>query len=233
MATRSYFALFSGVLAPHEFAPKTAPELLAINDLWEQSRQAPPSLLFRVRSESEPLAAFSAADRLESCVGVVDAITRWRCVFNMTRQMVSAVRQPTLRQACVQAMTFVSSQHPASVSTEQRGAIVGELMKIVREGVEGQPMPVPFEQHVGAAVARLVSADNDVEAAFFVPFEGALCPFNDETQRAEFAARMATIETLSGAVLLTEAAGRLSERQPAWLFASMPEARIAGGDDEA
>lgn len=236
MATRSYFVLFAGVQAAQTFKPSLrlpAPgqlPLLTQQDLWEQCRQAPPSLIFRVRSESDPLADLASADKLESCVGVVDAITRWRVVFNMTRQLVTAIRQPALRQACTQAMTFVSSQHPASVSTEQRSAIIGELMKIVQEGSEGQPAPNAFEQRVGASVARLVGADNDVEAAHYVPFVEALCPFNQDTQRAEFGARMATIETLSGGVLLTEAATRLSERQPSWLFSAMPS--LEAGTDE-
>ncbi len=222
MATRSYFALFAGIPAPQQFSPKAAP-LLSIQDLWEHCRTSPPSLLFRVRSESEPLAPVS--------VGVVDAITRWRCVFNMTRQLVSALRQPALKQACVQAMTFVSSQHPASITTEQRTAIIGELMKIVQEGAEGQPAPNAFEQRVGASVARLVQADNDVEAAHYVPFLEALCPFSEEANRQEYGARMSTVETMSGAVLLTEAAQRLAERQPSWLFSTMPELKIQGAED--
>ena len=67
----------------------------------------------------------------------------------------------------------------------------------------------------------LIQADNDYEAAQLVPFVGALRPFAPDT--AEWSARTATLDTMAGAALLTEAANRLSERLPAWLFAKMPE----------
>lgn len=238
MATRTYFTFFPGVVPPHQFDPArlagAVPTCLSMQDLWEDARGRAPSLLFRVRSESDPLEAVDfQEDTLESCVGVVDAITRWRVVFAMTRQLINAIRHPALKQACTQAMVFVSGQHPASVTTEQRQGIGLEIMKIIREGVEGQPAPHPFEQKVAADVIRLVQADNDVEAASYVPFYHALCPFSEKEEAALFGPRLASIETLSGAILLSEAAQRLSERQPAWLFAPMPTLKAdTGGPEE-
>lgn len=219
---RSYFALFPGVQAPGQFKALAGAELLTISDVWDAARKSPPALLFRVRSENEPGDAVVPEDTLESCVGVVDAATRWRSVWEMSRQMINAVRQPSLRQLCGNAMQFISSQHPASVTQDQRVAIIGELMKIVEQGVEGQPAPSGFEKEVAVGIARLVGADNDIEAAHYIPFTGALNPFGDGIEAPQASARNATIETMSGAVLLTYAAGRLSERAPQWIASAMP-----------
>lgn len=219
---RSYFALLPGVLPPQQFKAVVGAELLTISDVWAAARKSPPALLFRVRSESEPAAAVGAVDLLESCVGVVDAATRWRSVWEMARQMIIAIRQPALRQLCTQAMQFISTQHPAGVTQDQRLVIIGELMKVAEQGVEGQPPATGFEKEVAVGVARLVGADNDVEAAHYVPFSAALNPYAPEEQQPQFSARAATLEVMSGAILLTHAANRLSERAPQWIAAAMP-----------
>lgn len=219
---RSYFALFPGITAPQGFVVHGRPELLSINDIWDHARRCPPSLLFRVRSESEVGTPVSEEDRLESCIGVVDAAVRWRSIFNMTRSMLAAVRNPPLRNICTQALQFISGQHPAAVTQEQRNVLMNEIMRTTEEQVEGQPQPTAFENTVALYITKLVGSDSDMEASFCVPFVAALCPFDPEKQRQEYLGRMATIETTSGAVLITEAANRLAERAPQWIASAMP-----------
>lgn len=224
MATKSYFIL-QPAAPPQNFTPRHGSQLLAIQDLWEAARQPAQALIFRVRSESEPDATFSGEDRLESCVGLVDASTRWRSVADMARHPIAAIRHPQLAQACGNALQFLSSQHPANVSPAQRQAIAGELMKIVEGAAAEEPVTLTrFEAMIANHVAALAQADNDVEAAFCVPMVRAFNQYDPEKQRSEYMARQSTVETMSGAVLLSEAANRLSERMPAWHFAEMPKA---------
>lgn len=222
---RSFFALHAGVVPPQNFRAQAVGPLLTPQDLWEEARKAPPSLLFRVRSESDPGAPLAAGDRLESCIGVVDAHTRWRVAFAMTRAMLNSVRHPQLRGVLAQAMQFVSSQHPSNISQDQRGEIIGSIYKAAQEG---DPPPNGFEQRIAGGVARLVQADNDFEAAQYVPFVEVLCPFHQEQERQPYQERMATVETLSGSYLITAALERLSERAPPWLYSQMPALELGG-----
>jgi hypothetical protein len=148
----------------------------------------------------------------------------------MTRTAISAVRHPILAKACLDVMTFVAGQHPANVTPAQRSAFVEGIAKAAQEQMDGAEAS-DFEKHVALTVAQLAQADSDIEAAHFVPFVGAFCPFKRDTPEA--AARLASIETMTGAVLLSEAANRLSERLPAWHSAEMPSvpAKQSGGDD--
>lgn len=223
---RSLFTFYPSLQTPASFRIGAAPPLLTINDLWEEARTAVPSLIFRVRTEAgSPGDGLSPNDSLESCVGMIDAAVRWRAVFAMTRTAISAVRHPILADACGRAMAFISSQHPASISPAQRQAIFVDIMKIAdRQAADNPDVPPPndFDQAVSVGVAYLTQADSDEAAASVAPFSRAYCPFNHGTQRPEYDARMATIETMAGAILLTEAAYRLAERMPGWLYAAMP-----------
>lgn len=240
---RSFFVFYSGLAHPSQFKAGQAPPLLALQDLWDVARNSGPALIFRVRSESKPGEPLAPEDVLESCVGMIDSATRWRTVFNMTRTAINAVRHPVLKEACFKAMQFISTQHPANVTPDQRLAILGEIMKIaagqIEEGGDKLSAPHPFEAAVAETVAMMVQADNDHEAAQLVPFVRALCPFEQFHEAPKgavnpaFAARMGTLDTMAGAVLLTEAANRLSERLPAWLFAKMPELGGAAEKKEA
>jgi hypothetical protein len=204
-------------------------------DLWRVAQSSfRPCLIFRVRSEKDPGEISDVKDRLESCVGLVDVATRWRCVFNMTKTMIATLQHPVIKSACWDVMRFVSTSHPASVTPDQRKAIVDGISKAAGEQMEGTESPQDFEKLIAFNVAALAQADNDLEAAQYVPFWRALCPFDPKSGNEEAKARIATIETMSGAVLLAEAANRLSERMPMWHFAEMPKAEAAqpAGDDE-
>lgn len=227
MATKSYFVL-QPAAPPQNFTPRHGSQLLAIQDLWEASRQPAQALIFRVRSEREFEAVFSGEDRLESCVGLVDASARWRSVADMARHPIAAIRHPQLAQACGNALQFLSSQHPANVTPAQRQAIAGELMKIVEAAAAEEPPTLTrFEAMIANHVAALAQADNDVEASFCVPMVRAFNQYDPEKQRPEYMARQSTVETMSGAVLLSEAANRLSERMPMWHFAEMPKVAVS------
>lgn len=233
MATRSFYAITPGIIAPQAFKAPPVP-LLTHGELWEYSRQAPPSLLFRVRSDKDPGEQLAAGDRLESCVGVVDASTRWRVVFSLTRSMLNSLRHAQLRQGCWQALNFISSQHPASVSIDQRHAMAAELGRVIEGDPENKvPAPHGFEQRIAAGVINILQCENDIEAAHQVPFMSALCPFDEAKDGQRFGERLATVENLTGSVLLGEAFNRLAERAPVWMYASMPElGATKGGDDE-
>lgn len=223
---RSFFVFSGGVVAPANFKPNFTP-LLTIQDLWEYGRQMPPSLLFRVRAGGDAGTPFdpTSGDRLESCVGLLDSATRWRCVFNMTRTAINAIRQPVLAEACNKAMAFLSTSHPASIVPNQRIAIAQELIKIADE-TEGVTR---FEAYCARGVAQLAQYDNDAEAAIAVPFASAYCPFPEGPEQSS---RVTTVETMAGAVLLTETANRLAERAPQWISSEMPNLGAPNGDDE-
>lgn len=240
---RSFFVLYPGLYTPQNFKAGAAPSLLTHQDLWADARLAPPSLLFRVRTETgEPGGQLAPGDKFESCVGLVDAAVRWRSVFAMGRNIINSVKTPQLSAACWKAAQFISTQHPANVTPQQREGIYTELMTLVKQLMEQGEVPrqqLSYEAAVASHVAQIVQADNDVEAAHAVPFERALCPFNEEKQTQLFQSRMTTLDTVSGSILLHEAQNRLSERIPQWLYSPMPELatpaeqRVAGreGDD--
>lgn len=214
---KTFYILYPGLHGPVNFEPKVAPILLTQQDLWQASRSAPPSLLFRVRTESDHGSRFGEYDRLESCVGMVDSVTRWRGVFRHAFGVLNAIHNSQLNAACSSALNMVASQHPSSISMAARRQLAEGIIKAA-EGAEQ-----PFEHLVARGIAALVMADNDVEAAAVVPFAEAFMPYRSGEQPEEFKSRLATIETMVGAMLLTEAATRLAERIPAWLHAAMPE----------
>lgn len=219
---RSFFTLVAGVKPPKDFQLKYPPQLLTQQDLWDASRQCPPSLLFRVRStEGTPGGTFGAGDKLESCVGLVDAATRWRSVFKMVSTALAGIHDSALAAACNKAVVFLTTQHPAAVGQQVRRQIGEEIMKAATtDTVNGA------EQRIAAGLAALAQCDNDIEAAFVLPFAAAFMPYSKEEQPEEFRAREATIETISGAVLITEAASRLAERMPVWMFVQMPQVQL-------
>jgi hypothetical protein len=228
---RSFFIIYPQLCLPKDFKPQVAPELLTQQDLWQEARRGYPALLFRVRSSSDPGVALSASDRLESCVGLIDSTTRWRVVFSMARSMLNVVQHPQMKDVLTKALQFISSVHPASVTVDTRRAVVNDIAQLLSR--EGDDAPADIEKMIAAHVAQLVGADNDVEAAQMVPFTRVLCPFSSETQREEFQARMATLETVAGAVLMTEASNRLGERIPQWLVAPMPRLEVSGAAEES
>jgi hypothetical protein len=220
---RSFFVLYPGIKAPAQFKANYLPVRLTQQDIWEASRLAPPSLLFRIRSvDGTPLTSMTPADKLESCVGMVDAATRWRCVFRMASIALAGVRDPKLAEVCNNAMQFISTQHPAGVAQAMRRKIAEDIMTAAgAESVNG------FEQRVAQGIAALSLADSDVEAAHLLPFTAAFMPYSETEQPEEFRARDATIATISGSVLVTEAAVRLAERIPQWMFSQMPALQVA------
>lgn len=220
---RSFYAIVPGIVPPQALEPGGA-ELLVPQDLWARARTTPPSLLFRVRSESKPGERLGAGDRLESCVGIIDASVRWRVVFALTRGVMNSLRHAALRRACSEAMGFLSSQHPAGISLDQRSAIIGGIGNIIQPDSEDKEMlPHPFEQQIAVGVMHLLQSENDIEAAHQVPFMGALCPFDPKKDAELFEDRRTTIEALTGSVLLAEAFNRLGEKAPVWMYAQMPE----------
>lgn len=221
---RSFFTLIPGLQSPAAGSIQVmgSPELVVLGDLWEVARKAPRSLLFRVRtSQGADARSLAEGDRLESCVGVVDAATRWRAVFRMSGPALAAIPQPALRQACTQALAFVSSTHPAAVTPEQRGGAIGAIAHCIEAPAEGQPEVTKLAQEIARGIARIVAADNDIEAAHYVPFVEALNDY-PEAEREEHAARLASIHTVAGAILLAEAANRLAEVAPMWIGARCP-----------
>lgn len=227
---RSFFILYPQVVAPRNFKPVAAPPLLTQQDLWAESRGGMPSLLFRVRSESGEIGSpITTDDRLESCVGLVDSTTRWRVIFSLCRNALNLVQHNALRQALMRIMGWFASTHPATITIDQRQNVVNEMMAFLNS--EGEKAPNGIEKMITASLLQVVGSDNDIEAAQYVPFTQLLIPFDPQTKREEYQGRVATVETVTGAALLTEASFRLSERMPIWIVSPMPPLLIPGADE--
>jgi hypothetical protein len=223
---KTLYMLYPGLPTPAQFKPTVAPELLAMQDLWVAARTCGPALIFRVRTEADPGANLTTADKLESCIGIIDSATRWRVVFNMVRTALNAAgRNPELAKMLNDAMQIFGTQHPASIAPALRRKMYDDIAAFIEAN---EDKLTGFEVRVAGGIAVLAQADNDVEAAFGVPFQMAFNPFSETAQAADYAGRVATLETLSGAVLLTEASNRLAERLPAWMSAAMPTLSVAG-----
>lgn len=226
---RTLFAITRGLFAPESFKWVAAPTLLSINDLWEAASATPPGLLIRVRTESDPGADMTTADTVESVIGLIDSTTRWRAALGMFRGHVSAIRTESLAQACWAAYGMLLSKHPAAITQPERQ----NMIKAISAAVETLPtelMQSVFEGQIAAAAARFVMADNDMEAAYAVPFARALGLNVDNKDRDKLGARLATIETMAASVLITEAHGRLAERAPEWLYVPPPALTPTGSE---
>lgn len=215
---KTLYLIYPGLPQPQDFVPKVAPPLLSMQDLWRASAGVQPSLLFRVRTDSSHLDRFSEYDRIESCCGMVDSVTRWRGVFRHAGYALNAIHHAQLADVCSKALQIVASQHPSAVSMTLRRQMAENISQ-----VSDGPDVTPFERMVALSLVNVVVSDNDFEASLAVPFVHAFIPFHSERQPEEFRARLATIETMAGAMLLTESASRLAERMPQWLYAAMPE----------
>ena len=235
---RSYYVIHPGLPTPDRFEWRFAPPLLSIGDLWNESKQSGPSLIFRVRSDSEPGEQLSTKDIAESVVGLLDAGSRWRSCFAMARNAINAIspqRLPILSNLCTQALGFAASQHPATANVGAKRQIADGLAQALNDIKATATPEVVFAAQVTRSMIGLVMADNDFEAAANAPFVDAyLGDFQDRTP--EYAARMQTIETMASAVFLAECAQRLAERAGYWLYSPVPEILVPGaagqGDDE-
>lgn len=228
---RTMFAITRGLFAPESFKWVAAPELLTINDLWESVRTSPPGLLIRVRTDSEPGAEMTTADKVESVIGLIDSTTRWRAALGMFRSHISAIRNESLAQACWGAYGMMLSKHPAAITQPERQAVIKAISAAV-ESLPKELMQSVFEGQIAASAARFVMADNDTEAAYAVPFVQALALNIDTKDREKLAARLGTIETMAASALISEAHNRLSERAPEWLFVPPPALAPTGSEPE-
>lgn len=229
---RTMFAVTRGLFAPESFKWVAAPELLTINDLWEACRTMPPGLLIRVRTESEPGAEMTTADKVESVIGLIDSTTRWRASLGMFRSHISAVRNESLSQALWASYGMMLQKHPAAITTPERQGVIKAISTAV-ESLPTELMQSVFEGQIAASAARFVMADNDVEAAYAVPFVQALAlSLGDGKDRDKVNARMATIETLAASALMSAAHDRLAERAPEWLYVPPPGLAPTGSEPE-
>jgi hypothetical protein len=226
------FAITNGLYAPESFQWNSAPELIVINDLWQATQTARPGLLIRVRTESNPDENMTTADSVESVIGLIDSTTRWRAALTMLRGHIAALRNDALVQACWGAHNMMMQKHPAAITQPERENAV-KAIAIAVESLPKELMQSVFESRIASGVARFVSADNDVEAAYAVPFAQAMVLGIDAKDKAKLQARIATIETMAASVLITEAAGRLAERVPEWLFVPPPAMLPTGAEQEA
>lgn len=232
---RSFFAMMPGVPTPAQFKPVQC-ELSLLADLWGQARAARPSLIFRARSDKEPGDILGPEDQLESCVGVLDSAVRWRVSFKVAGALLQAIRHPGLLDACQRAFAAVAGTHPAGFAQNARTA----LLASIRDAMEKMDLPrtpgekaqAYFEQQVAVQIMHLVGSDNDIEAAHAVPQIDMLTVDIDPEDKSRLDSRLATIETMMGSALLSEAYGRLTERLPMWLYSPMPALSVDSGQPE-
>lgn len=225
------FAITNGLFAPESFKWVSAPELLSINDLWEATQSTRPGLLIRVRTESQPGAEMTTADQVESVIGLIDSTTRWRAALSILRGHIAAIRTESLVQACWSSYAMLMQKHPAAITQPERQAAIAAIRTAV-ESLPKELMQSVFEGQIAAGVARFITADNDVEAAYAVPFVQAMALGIDTKDKQKVHARLGTIETLAASVLITEAAGRLAERVPDWLFVPPPSMVPTGAETQ-
>lgn len=218
MPLRSYYVFHAGVVPPEQVSLIDCKGLLALNDLWSEARALPPSLLFRVRAEGDIGEALTPKDRLESAVGIVDAVVRWRAVFAMLRMNIMSIRHPALADICQKTAEYLATRHPSSISDGER-RMAAQAIGQAAESEMG-PRPTSHEMQVAMGLTRLVFADSDADACGIVPMlDAATVGLETDDERRD---RVTSVETLASAVLLVEAAQRLAERAPVWLSAPMP-----------
>jgi len=217
MALRSYYAVHSGVVPPDQVSLDKFRPLLVLGDLWSETRGAGyPTLLFRVRAEADVGDALTATDRLESAVGIIDAVVRWRSVFALLRMNIMSIRHPALADICSKTAEYLATRHPGSISDGERRMAA----QAIAQAAESEPRPSEYEMQVAQGLAHLVFVDDDGGAAAVVPMlNAAVVGLESDEQRRD---RVTSVETLASAVLLVEAAQRLAERAPVWLSAPMP-----------
>jgi len=219
MALRSYYVFHLDVVPPEQANLGDCLPLLALNDLWSEARALQrPSLLFRVRAEGDIGEPLTAKDRLESAVGIVDAVVRWRSVFAMLRMNIMSIRHPALADVCAKTAEYLATRHPSSISDGERRMATQAIAQAAES--ETGPRPTSHEMQVAMGLTRLLYADNDVDACAVVPMlDAATVGLESDEQKRD---RVTSVETLASAVLLVEAAQRLAERAPVWLSAPMP-----------
>lgn len=228
MAKRSFFVL-QPAQSPTKLVPVPAP-LLTQQDLWPTVRgSGGSSLIFRVRSDGNYGDALGIGDRLESCVGLVDESVRWRVAFGSLQMALGIIQHEQLKAICHQAQ-LVISQHPATVPPSARADIINNVQKIIMDTPQGVKKPHGIDAALAMGIAAVAQCESGTEAAQYVPFASALCPFEENTE--EYADRMATLDVMSGCTLLSAACARLAERAPAWLFAEMPQIAASAGEDD-
>jgi len=217
MALRSYYAVHSGVVPPDQVSLDKFRPLLVLGDLWSETRGAGyPTLLFRVRAEGDVGDALTDKDRLESAVGIIDAVVRWRAVFSLLRMHIMSIRHPALAEVCSKTAEYLATRHPSSIGDNERRM----ASQAIAQATESEPHPTAYEMQVAAGLAHLVFAEDDAAAASIVPMLGAcVVGLESDEQKRD---RVTSVETLASAVLLVEAAQRLAERAPVWLSAPMP-----------
>lgn len=217
MTLRSYYIFSAGVPTPKDFGLRGTPTLLTFGELWPEARTTlAPSLVFRVRSERDPGDVIAPTDRLESCCGILDSASRWRSCFAMARGLAVGVSAPAVSESLGRALGFLAGRHPATISAADRTAIVGDIEKSFSEEAAA------FDVEIAKGIARLVYADNEFEAARLLPFIDAMT-LGVARESSAYGDRITSIEVLASAVLMSEIAGRLSERMPGWWYATMPE----------
>lgn len=219
MAVRSFF-VYQPIQNPQSFSAEPAP-LLTQQDLWGVAAKLnSASLLFRVRSDQAFGELLCSTDKLESCIGLVDEVVKWRVAFGSVRLALGVIQHPQLLQVCQNAAQMITSNHPAAIPPAARAAVMADVARLVTEPPKGIKAPHPIEAQMALGIAQLAQCESGSEAAPYVPFVGALCPFEEGAEGYD--ERMATLEVLIGATLLAEGCARLAERAPGWLFAEMP-----------
>src|SRR5262245_42100941 len=226
--TATYYVLSVGLYEPQSFRWGRTTPLLTMGDLWEARRSVPPCLLMRVRSDAGPNEEMTTADELESIVGIVDPTVRWRASLAMARAALIGLRNPALSDACWKAMAVIN-QHPAQTVMMQRQAAVMAVREAMESLPQGQPGAM-FEAAIAHGLCQFVMADNDYEAAAATPFEAMHMMNIDARDQVQVGRRSATLEALSGSVVLGAAYERLMERLPAWHFTRAPKVMPPGAE---
>ena len=185
--------------------------------LWETMRTLTSGLVFRVRTDSNVGDMLGPADRIESCVGMIDSTSRWRACLELIRTPLTAMRIAEVAEPAWAVLGLITSKHPATIVMQERQQLAQALRAGMDKLPEGDPRAA-FEASVAAMCIRLAFAENDVEVASIVPYSTTYMINAGEWHDD----REATVEVLAGSVFLTYAHARLAEKGGEWLFSALP-----------
>jgi hypothetical protein len=219
---RSAYIVTPGLIAPDRLdLSRYAVPILAQNEFWTAMRTYAIGTVWRIRTEKSPGENFGAEDRIESAVGLIDSTTRWRASLAIIRTAISSLRSPNMNEACWGVFDMMVNRNPASITQAERTQR-SNAVKAVIESITDRTAQAYHESLVGNMMARVVFAENDIELAQALPFVSAYTANVDPTNKAAMDERGMTVEAMVSAVGLCESFGRLAEKAPELLFASVP-----------
>ena len=220
--SRSFFALAPGPWGPDRpavFPPAWKATRLTINELWAAAIESPMAVSMVIRVRCDDANPFLVEDdKIESCVGLIDDVTRWRAAGALLQNAVSSLRLERMLQPCYQAWSLISSRHPASISMAERQNAAQAIQAVVQHDPADPPI-VAYEACVAHLMVGMLFADSSVEAMMTL-MDRSMFLLN--LPGTDAAVRLGTLDVTMSSALLAESFRRLMERAPATVYMPLP-----------